>query len=678
MASRAPEISFNGGNCRCALVQTYVLRERPPPTRRPGHLGSVRDSQGYADISDYGFLSDCRSAALVADDGAIDWLCWPRFDSPALFSRLLDADRGGFFQIVPNEPYSVERRYEEGTNILRTTFRTDAGAVVHLEDWLHVGARHAICRLASCEQGEARMLVVCDPRPNFGESEEPPLFRPRFGYLTAEIGDEMSLILGGFDAAWRGERKAPGLAIEEFVIRGGEHREITLGLNRPGPSNLSSARRRAIEYWRSWSDGMRLPVHTAREEVKRSALVLKGLQYAPSGAIIAAPTTSVPEEVGGERNYDYRYTWLRDAAFTLYALRSVGRHHEAESFFDFLKSLALRHPTGELQILYGVGGESEIPELELEHLSGYRGSLPVRVGNHAATQHQLDTLGEIADAIALHHRRKSDDPLTRYRWLLVRDLAERAARDWRNPDEGIWEVRGPRQHFVYSKVQCWVALDRAIRLNESGKAPEEMVDDGLLERWKAERVAIKEEVLERGYDPELGAFTQYYGSGSLDAANLLLARVGFISPSDERFVNTVRATQRHLMRGGLVDRYSHQQTDDGFDGEEGTFTICTLWLVLALLAIGSNGEAEILFERVLSAANDLGLYSEELSPQGEQLGNFPQAFTHIALIVCAFAIDRFRQQEGRLGPEEMDKAIARSGRRAEDVAGAGPAHLDLA
>lgn len=611
----------------------------------------MRDADGFADISDYGFLSDCRSGALVADDGSIDWLCWPRFDSPAIFSGLLDPRRGGSFQIAPTTPYTSRRTYLEGTNILSTTFVAESG-VVRVDDWLHVGARQSLCRLVTCEKGEIEVLVHCDPRPNFGEDPDPLLFHTRLGYMTADAGPEMSLILGGFDIGW-GRGEEPILAYEKVRLTAGETREYTLGLNRPGPSSLRSSKRRTVRFWREWSDDMRLPEHTAREEVRRSALVLKGLQYAPSGAIIAALTTSLPEEVGGERNYDYRFTWLRDASFTLYALRNVNRHEEAESFFDFLKSLALRHPSGELQILYGVNGESEIPESTLGHLDGYRGSKPIRIGNAASDQRQLDTLGEVADAIAMHHRRASDDPLTPYRWMLLRDLADRAAREWREPDEGVWEVRGPAQHFVYSKVQCWVALDRAVKL--AHKAPQEMVGDGP-ERWAKERDAIREEVLERGYNAELGTFTQAYDSTALDSVNLLLARVGFVKSTDERFIGTVRAIQRQLMRGGFVDRYRQADTDDGFSGEEGTFTICTLWLVLALIEIGSLGEAEVLFERVLGAANDLGLYSEELTPHGDPLGNYPQAFTHIALIVCAFNLDRARLKGDRRTPKQLNAA----------------------
>jgi len=607
----------------------------------------MRTADGYSEISDYGFLSDCRSAALVATDGSVDWLCWPRFDSPSLFGRILDSENGGFFQIAPTDnDYTVERSYLKGTNIISTVFHTPTGTV-KIEDWLHVGARQSLMRLVTGVDGHVEMFAACDPRPQYGIKGKPTCFSNRLGYLTMPIDEENSLVLEGFDAAW--DEQAPVIAFEKFDVQAGEKKSYALGLNRPGPSNALHSLSRAIEYWREWSDDLQVTEHVACKEVERAALVLKGLQYQPTGAIIAAATTSLPEQPGGERNYDYRYMWLRDSVFTLYALRSVGRGDEAESFFDFLKSLSLRHPDGDLQIIYGVGGETELPEQNLDHLKGYKTSRPVRIGNGAANQRQLDTLGEIADAISMHHRRTSDPPLTRHRWTLVQELAEAAAEQWSLPDEGIWEIRGPQQHFVYSKVMCWVALDRAIKL--SAKAPEDLAGEQV-DRWRRIRDEIKAEVMEKGYDPELGAFTQYYGSGSLDAANLLLARVGFISSKDEKFKNTVRATQLHLMRGGLVDRYRHDAVDDGFSGNEGTFTICTLWLVLALIEIGSLGEAEILFERVLGCASDLGLYSEELTPSGRQLGNFPQAFTHIALIVCAFSLERAYQREKLKTPAE--------------------------
>lgn len=596
-------------------------------------MGGPSSPHPFPAISDYGFLSDCRSSALVAADGSVEWLCWPRFDSPSIFARILDRERGGHFTIRPTGEYRARRQYLSDSNVLRTTFEAPGGTV-EIDDWLHTGSRQALCRLIAGVRGEVELEAICDARPGYGRGA-PPAWQSRFGFLVAELEDGHELFLDGFDAAWTGEA-VPGAPTQRFIVSSGEHRGFCLGFERPGPTDLFSASRRALEFWNRWASSLRLPAGPHKEAVLRSALVLKGLQYAPTGAIVAAATTSLPEVIGGERNFDYRFSWLRDAAFTLHALDLLGRRDEAESYFDWLRLIAVRSGAEDLQILYGVGGEAKLPEAELDHLGGYRGSRPVRIGNAAAKQTQHDTLGELADAIWLHHRRDRR-PLNPHRWLLVRSLARRAAADWRTPDEGMWEVRGRPRHFVSSKVMCWVALDRALRLARS--APHQLVDREETAHWEREREAIHAEVLERGYDERIGAFTQSYGSESLDASNLLMARLGFISPSDERFRSTVMRTRERLMRNGLLLRYDHG-SDDGFAGEEGTFTICTLWLVLALLEIGETDEAREIFERVLSHSSDLGLFSEELAPDGEQLGNYPQAFTHIALIVCAFALER--------------------------------------
>ena len=592
---------------------------RSLPTQAPR---LERSSDGYAPIGDYGFLSDCRSAALVASDGSIDWLCWPRFDSPSLFGKILDADEGGAFAVTPTTPYTVERSYVPRTNVLQTTFYTASG-VVRVSDWLHTGARQALCRLVESLEGDVELALVCDPRPSYGLVGE-TVWEERLGYLVCQTGGGNQLILDGMEAPQ-----------ETVTLAAGERKTVSLGWNRPGPSDLFAARERAIRFWEGWAADLAVPDAMSAEiaaHVVRSALALKGLQYEPSGAFVAAATTSLPEEIGGTRNWDYRYSWLRDSTFTLYALRAVGKVDEAQSWLDWVNTIAFAEDSLDLQIVYGIDGSPDLPEAELSHLAGHRGSRPVRVGNGAAEQRQLDVYGELADSIWLA-RCKSGTPLHRTRWELVKRLAERTIAEWRLPDEGIWEVRGGSRHFVYSKVMCWVALDRALRL-----ARKDGYTDAPLEHWRAERDAIKADVLAHGYDEQLGAFTQSYGSGTLDAANLLLAQVGFVSRRDRRFVSTVRAVQRDLTRNGLVDRYRREASSDGCPYGEGTFTICTFWLCLALQQIGAREEALALFEQTLAHANDLGLLSEELSPDGEQLGNFPQAFTHIALIVCAFAL----------------------------------------
>jgi GH15 family glucan-1,4-alpha-glucosidase len=593
----------------------------PLELARPGTACSAAKAQPQ--IADYGFISDCRSAALVAANGSIDWLCWPRFDSPSLFAKILDADKGGAFAISPTGPYSVERSYAPRTNVLQTTFRTDTG-VVRLNDWLHAGARQALCRLVECLEGEVELDIVCEPCPQYGAGQA--VWEQRLGFLVGAAGDGNNLVLDGMRASR-----------ETITLAAGERKALSLGWNRPGPSDLLLSLKRTIRFWQEWAADLVLPDRVGAEigvHVERSALTLKGLQYQPSGAFVAAPTTSLPERIAGRRNWDYRYCWLRDSTFVMYALRAVGKSEEAESWLDWLNAIAVAEGTRELQIMYRIDGSPDVAETELSHLAGHRGSRPVRIGNGAAEQRQLDVYGALADAIWLAHR-TSRTKLQPHRWELIKHLAQKAIDDWRLPDEGIWEVRGGAQHFVYSKVMCWVALDRALRLaRQDGRT------DAPLERWRASRDAIKADVLARGYDEQRGAFTQAYGSGTLDAANLLLAQVGFIAPYDRRFVSTVRATQRELSRSGLVDRYRPELTDDGLEGGEGTFTICTLWLCLALSQISAREEALTLFERTLRHANDLGLLSEELSPAGEQLGNFPQAFTHIAIIACAFAFSR--------------------------------------
>jgi GH15 family glucan-1,4-alpha-glucosidase len=611
-----------GAGPRSATHVRAVVAELEPRAARGG--SPARSSRRPASIGDYGFLSDCRSAALVSSNGSVDWLCWPRFDSPSLFAKILDSDKGGAFAISPAAPYSVERRYVPGTNVLQTTFRTATG-VVRVNDWLNTGPRQALCRLVECLEGSVELTVVCDPRPRYGAAGNPG-WKRRLGYLVCTVGDEDRLILDGVSSSH-----------ETFTLAAGESRAISLGWNRPAPSDLFTALRRAILYWQRWAADLVLPDGLGPEitaHVERSALTLKGLQYQPSGAFVAAATTSLPEMVGGDRNWDYRYSWLRDSAFTLYALRAVGKNDEAMSWFDWLDAIALAQGSRDLQIVYGIDGSPDIPEVELSHLAGHRESRPVRIGNGAAKQLQLDVYGTLADAVWLA-RRTAKSPLQRQRWELIKSVAQQAIAGWRVPDEGIWEIRGSAQHFVYSKVMCWVALDRAVKLARIDNRR-----DAPLETWIANRDAIKADVLAHGYDDELGSFTQAYGSGTLDAANLLMAQVGFIHPKDPRFVSTVRATQRGLSHNGLVYRYRSQVTDDGFEADEGTFTICTFWLCLALHQIGARKEALELFEQTLGHANDLGLLSEELSAGGEQLGNFPQAFTHIAIIACASAFSR--------------------------------------
>jgi GH15 family glucan-1,4-alpha-glucosidase len=609
--------------------QSFVTSRRAERRSQVVGLDAVGTWAGSFDepdsIGDYGFLSDCRSAALVARDGSIDWLCWPRFDSSSLFAKVLDFTEGGTFAISSARPYSVERRYVRQTNVLETTFHAATG-IVRLTDWLDMGPGQALCRLVECIEGRVALTLVCDPRPQYGVVARPEWERKVVGYHVCAVGNGDRIVLRGA----RSPREA-------FMLEAGEFRAISLGWNRPGPSDLFAALKQTVRFWQDWVADLVVPQGIDPEiaaAVERSALSLKGLQYQPSGAFVAAPTTSLPEAIGGDRNWDYRYSWLRDSAFIVYALRALGNSAEARSWLDWIDAITLNQESHELQIVYAIDGSRDLAEIELPHLSGYRHSRPVRVGNDAAKQRQLDVPGAVADAIWLT-RLASGQPLPQERWELIKALAQRTLAEWHLPDAGIWEVRGTEQHFVYSKVMCWVALDRAIRLARADKRADAPV--GI---WRATRDAIKTEVLDHGYREQLGYFTQAYGSRALDAANLLLAQVGFIAPRDPRFVSTVRAIQRELSHGGQLFRYSAEVTDDGFEVAEGTFTICTFWLCLALDQIGAGDEALALFRRTLGYANDLGLLSEQLSVDGEQLGNFPQAFTHIAIIACAAALSR--------------------------------------
>ncbi len=623
------ELVGDAGVAPAPAARLAEMAPEPEPSRTTPRPGSPRQP---VRIGDYGFLSDCRSAALTTCDGSIDWLCWPQFDSPSVFARILDADEGGSFAINPTAPFSSQRRYVPRTNVLQTTFHTTAGAV-RIHDWLHSGARQALCRLVECLEGSVELTLTCDPRPRYS-SLGPCRWTNQLGHLVCEAGDDDRLILQGVDSSQ-----------ETFTLSAGEYRSFSLGWNRPGPSDLFTSLKQTIRFWHDWAADLVMPDGISPElsaHAERSALTLKGLQYQPSGAFVAAATTSLPETIGGDRNWDYRYSWLRDSAFTLYGLRAVGKTEEAESWLDWVGDVVLAQRTRELQIAYAIDGSREIPEAELPHLAGHRHSRPVRIGNGAATQRQLDVPGALVDAIWLA-RRSSTAPLTAQRWELVQSLAQRTAAEWRLPDEGIWEVRGEPQHFVYSKVMCWVALDRALRLARMDRRAGAPVDE-----WRAARDAIKADVLEHGYDRDRHAFTQAYGSRSLDAANLLLAQVGFIAPRDPRFVSTVRAIQRELGHGGQVYRYLPELTDDGFAAGEGTFTICTFWLSLALMQIGARDEGLAILEEALERTNDLGLMAEELSIDGEHLGNFPQAFSHIGVLACATAVGRCSARHHRL------------------------------
>lgn len=605
----------------------------------------------YRPIRDYGLIGDAHTAALVSSDGSIDWLCWPRFDSPAVFCRLLDRHRGGHFRVGPAGRLAAsERAYVEGTNVLATVFSTDGGSF-RLTDLMPVE------RLNRAHEGEDigshyRVLRLVEGLS--GEAEVEVSFRPTFDYARAE--SSFQLCEGGVVARHGREALAlscpsefkedpAGGVTARFRVAAGQRVWVALNyVERADPAACSIPEvdadrelQQTLDYWREWS-GTCTYKGPYESLVKRSALVLKLLTYEPTGALVAAPTTSLPEEVGGVRNWDYRFTWLRDSALILYALQLAGYHEEATDFFGWLDRLCI--PCGnELQIMYRIDGGSHLPEHTLDHLEGYRGSRPVRVGNGAHGQKQLDIYGEVLDAAHLYHERMRR-PVRPELWEALRYMADQAAARWKETDQGIWEVRGGPRHFLYSKLLCWVALDRAVRLASRGSLEG---DAGL---WARTREEIRRAILKEGYDERVGAFTQAFGSPALDACALVIPQVGFLPATDPRVLSTVERIKERLTSHGLVYRYL---TDDGLPGGEATFALCSFWLVDCLAQAGRVGEARELFERVSSYANGLGLLAEEIDPaSGELLGNYPQGFTHLGLIRSALHIAKAEA----LGPEE--------------------------
>ncbi|HEX6940843.1 MAG TPA: glycoside hydrolase family 15 protein [Longimicrobiales bacterium] len=597
----------------------------------------------YKPISDYAIIGDMRTAALVGLDGSIDWCCFPRFDSPSVFAAILDRDAGGRFRIAPTARYTSTQRYLPATNILVTEFHTDHGGVVELTDFMPAGERtyelvapHEIHRRIECKRGEVEIEIHFEPR--FGYGASPVYLLPRRNGLLATDREREALALAAPDSIWWELDEANACARARLRVRPGEALWIVLRYDddevHPVAAYESQARLDATAaFWDRWVS--RIRYHGPyRAQVERSALVLKLLFYDPTGAVVAAPTTSLPEEIGGVRNWDYRFTWLRDASFTLYALHVLGQYDEENRFMDYLKRVA-RKSADHLQIMYGIGGERVLTEQELPHLEGYRGSRPVRIGNGAYDQLQLDVYGEILETAYLWHE---NHPMTEGLWSLLAGLADWVADNWRRKDSSIWEVRAGLQHYVFSKVMCWVALDRAIKLAERLALP------GALDRWRRERDAIHEEVTREGWSEAKQAFVQYYGTDALDAANLQIGIVGFLPRDHPRVKSTIEATLRELTSDDqeLVYRYVNP---DGLPGGEGVFSICTFWLADALILSGDVERGERIFQRMLRHANHVGLYSEEIDPRtGEFLGNFPQAFTHIALINTAHFLAWASQQ----------------------------------
>jgi GH15 family glucan-1,4-alpha-glucosidase len=589
-------------------------------------------------IGEYAFLSDSHTGALVAPDGAVEWLCVPRFDSPSVFSALLDRGAGRFRLGPAGVRVPIARRYEPGTNVLETTWTTGGGWLVVrdalcLREWRedsgheHVrppsthDAEGILLRTAECIEGEAEVEVACDLFHGYGS-------RP----ARWELDGDRRAVTRDHGQRLRFAADVP-LAVEDAALAGQRHlgkgEACFCALGWSGaeglPSTLTEARAGIAttrEFWRDWLSSGSFPDHPWRVFLQRSALALKGLTYAPTGAVVAAATTSLPETPGGERNWDYRFSWIRDSTFALWGLRILRFEDEATDFLGFIADIC-RAEGPEVQIMYGIGGEKHLPERELDHLTGYDGARPVRVGNAAHTQRQNDVYGALLDGVYIHSKdHEVDDEL----WEIVADQVEGAVQAWPLPDQGIWEARGDPKHYVSSKLMCWVALDRGARLADSrGEADR-------AERWAGIAERIRAEILERGIS-DRGVFRQHYETDALDASTLLVPLVRFLPPDDERVHATVLAIADELTEGGLVLRYRVEHTDDGLSGEEGTFTICSFWLVSALSEIGEQDRARALCERLLSLGGALRLYAEEIDPRtGRHLGNFPQAFTHLALI----------------------------------------------
>lgn len=578
-------------------------------------------------IEDYGLIGDTQTAALVGRDGSIDWLCLPRFDSGACFAALLGDRSNGRWRIGPKAQARVERRYVPGTLVLETTFHTEDGGV-RITDCMPVRTDVPdLVRVVEGLYGSVDMEMDLTVRPDYGAAT--PWVRRIDGVPSFVSGpDAMELRT---DVTTQGEDLSTVASFRvgardrvPFVFTWHPSHEP---VRRP-PHSADRMIEETVTWWQQWSDRAPREGRWA-DDIRSSLVTLKALTYAPTGGIVAAPTTSLPEVIGGGRNWDYRYCWLRDATFTLQALLDAGYTEEAVAWRDWLLR-AIAGAPDQLQIMYGVAGERRLTELELPWLDGYEGSRPVRIGNGAAVQRQLDVPGEVMDA--LHQSRLAGIPPDPEAWQVQRHLLDWLESGWREPDAGLWEVRGEPRHFVHSKVMGWVAFDRAVR------AVERFGADGPVDRWRQRRAEIHAEVCDRGWDPDRRTFTQSYGSAELDASLLMIPLVGFLGPDDERVIGTVDAVQRELSVDGFIERYP--TTDglsvDGLHGREGAFLLCTFWLADALALIGRTQEATQLFERLLGLRNDLGLLAEEYDPvAGRQLGNFPQAFSHIGLVNTA-------------------------------------------
>ena len=626
-----------GGDTLGGLV-SQTLPLTPPAVE--ADLGAGGRAAAYLPIAEHGLIGDLHTVALVGTEGTIDWYCCPRFDSPSVFGAILDAERGGRYRIAPSCPVSATRQlYLPDTNVLITRFLTPDG-VGEIEDFMPIGHtrgglhRHALIRRVVAVRGQMRFAVDIQPRFDYGRAphhvERHPcgaLFRSPDCVLALETSTPLE-IRDGRDVH------------ASFTLSAGESATFILQdacddhePRRHSAEEMEALFTETVTYWRRWLSQSRYTGRW-REMVHRSALTLKLLTYSPTGAIVAAPTTSLPEQIGCERNWDYRYTWIRDAAFSLYGLLRLGFTDEARAFMEWLVGRfgdqdGVRGP---LQIMYCIEGHPAMSEETLDHLEGYCGSAPVRIGNDAARQLQLDIYGELIDSVYLYD--KHGEPISYDAWQRLSEIIDWVCAHWDQADEGIWETRGGRRHFTYSRLMSWVAVERATRMARRRGLPADLVG------WMAVRDAIYHQIMDRGWSAGRRAFVQHYDTEVLDASLLLMPLVKFVAPTDPRWLSTLDAMSDELVSDSLVYRYNIEASPDGLRGHEGTFSICSFWYVEALARAGRLDEARLALEKMFTYANHLGLYAEQIGPTGEQLGNFPQAFTHLALISAAVNLDR--------------------------------------
>jgi GH15 family glucan-1,4-alpha-glucosidase len=620
----------------------------------------------YPDISSHGLIGDLQTAALVSTDGTVDWFCTPRFDSPSIFASLLDAEKGGYIRIAPaTDKYVSRQLYFPDTAMLITRFLTEDG-VGEVTDFMPIAGqqatdRHRLVRQLKVVRGTMNFVGEVKPRFDYGRAphtleitSDGFLFSSGSQHLTLNPTGQRQISPTEYEGlkiervgedvritATLGQGETAGVVLESM---GGPPRRIT-------PAELQQMIDDTSRFWRNW-------VHQStyrgrwREMVARSAITLKLMTYAPTGALVAAPTAGLPELTGGERNWDYRYTWIRDASFSVHALLGLGHVGEAAAFGQWLRDRVVEHAgdgATPMKIMYRVDGTSDLKEETLDHFEGWRGSRPVRIGNGAADQLQLDIYGEALDAVAKIDGRGLQ--MAHQGWTALADMMDWVCDNWDQPDEGVWETRGGRKDFTYGRLQCWVALDRAIRIAENRGRP------AAIDRWRAERDHIYKQVMTRGWNPARRAFVQHYDTDVLDSALLMMPLMGFVSPLDPMWLQTLQAMDDELVSDSLVYRYNPSASPDGLAGSEGTFSLCTFWYVDALARSGRLTDAELVFEKMQTYANHLGLYSEEIGVTGEQLGNFPQAFSHLALINAAINLDYQLDH----GAGDVEPVLARAG-----------------